>query len=92
MNLNQIKIEQLLKISHKVEFNAQYIEGVAHLKEQSDSDLLQEFDDRKLPDLSFNTKTYSDFDIGDTVEYRLALHHTGQQFASYENLEVDQEI
>ncbi|MDC5672192.1 hypothetical protein OFN19_18355, partial [Acinetobacter baumannii] len=33
----------------------------------------------------FNTKAYSDFEIGDTVEYRVALHHTGSQFASYEN-------
>ncbi|MFP5028601.1 hypothetical protein ACLFLG_00820 [Acinetobacter pittii] len=85
MNQTQIKLEQLLKISHTVDFNAQYIEGVVCLKEQSDCDLLQEFDDGKIADLSFNTKAYSDFDIGDTVEYHIGLHHTGLQFASYEN-------
>jgi hypothetical protein len=85
MNQTQIKLEQLLKISHKVDFNAQYIEGVVCLKSQCDSDLLQEFEDGKIPDLSFNTEAYSDFDIGDTVEYRIALRHTGLQFASYEN-------
>ncbi|MDP7914132.1 hypothetical protein, partial [Acinetobacter baumannii] len=85
MNQTQIKLEQLLKISHTVDFNAQYIEGVVCLKKQSDCDLLQEFDDGKIADLSFNTKAYSDFEIGDTVEYRIGLVHTGLQFASYEN-------
>lgn len=85
MNQTQIKLEQLLKISHKVDFNAQYIEGVVCLKEQCDCDLLQEFDDGRIAYLSFSTEAYSDFDIGDTIEYRIALLHTGHQFASYEN-------
>lgn len=85
MNQTQMKLEQLLNISPKVNFNAQYIEGCAHLKEQSDCDLLQEFENEEIHDLSFNTKGYYNFVIGEEVNYRIALIHTEQQFASYEN-------
>ncbi len=85
MNQTQIKLEQLLKLSQSIDFNDQFIEAKICLNEQYECDLLQEFEDGKIPDLSFTTKNYYDFEIGETIEYRIALLHTEKQFASYAN-------
>ncbi|MGQ8974719.1 hypothetical protein [Acinetobacter sp. YH12135] len=84
MNQTQSKLEQLLKLSHRLSFNAQYICGSVCLKKAEDCALITEFYESKIPDIDFDTDSYS-FEVNDDIEYRVTLHHTGQQFASYEN-------
>lgn len=84
MNQTTLKIEQLLKLSKQVTFNEQIISGFAHLKENADVILIEEFNDNNLKDLNFTAKQYR-FKIDDTVQYEIALHHNGTHFASYEN-------
>lgn len=84
MNQTQTKLEQLLKISLNVSFDAHYIVGSVCLKNESDCDLIKEFEGGTISDVSFDTQSYN-FDVGNKIDYRIALHHTGQQFASYEN-------
>lgn len=84
MNQLKLKIEQLLDLSHNVVFDEQNINGFVHLKKQTDVDLITEFNDTDFDNLSFKLESYR-FNIGDEVNYKIDLYHTGTQFASYEN-------
>ena len=89
MNQTRVKIEALLKISHALTFDEQYIKGYARLKTEADISLINEFNDGLIDDLSFKIGVYR-FNIGDEVNYTLSLYHTGRQFASYENFILHQ--
>lgn len=78
------KIEQLLNLSHDVTFDEQNINGFVHLKKDADITLINEFNDTSFDDLSFISGSYR-FNIGDIIDYKIALYYTGEQFASYEN-------
>ncbi|MCL6248082.1 hypothetical protein M5F00_09425 [Acinetobacter sp. ANC 4945] len=80
----KLKIEQLLNLSHTVTFDEQNINGFVRLEKKADVDLVNEFNDTNFDDLSFKLESYR-FDIGDEVNYKIDLYHTGTQFASYEN-------
>ena len=84
MPQTKMKIESLLKISHDVTFDEQNIKGYARLEKESDISLINELNDGPFEDLSFRVNPYR-FQVGDQIEYSIALYHTGLQFASYEN-------